>query len=123
LTPLSRSDSRQVGTKKRRLLWEHGEYIGRTTNNQAEYRALIRGLEKAKELGATEVRCHLDSELIVRQLNREYKVRDKDLAPLFVKAWNLAQGFKRVTFVHIPRSKNRRADALVNHALDRQVNL
>lgn len=100
------------------VLWEHGEYIGSTTNNQAEYRALIRGLEKAKELGAVEVRCFLDSELLVKQLNREYRVRDQGLAPLFMKAWNLAQSFQRISFTHIPREKNKRADALVNRALD-----
>ena len=104
-----------------KALWEHGEYIGSSTNNQAEYRALIRALEKAKELGATEVRCFLDSELVVKQMKQEYRVRDQGLASLFVKAWNLKQGFQRITFTHIPREKNKRADALVNVAIDRSL--
>jgi len=100
------------------VVWEYGEYIGVATNNQAEYRALIRALEKAKELGATEVKCFLDSELLVKQLNREYRVKDKGLAPLFLRAWNLANGFAHASFTHIPREKNKRADSQVNRALD-----
>lgn len=95
-----------------------GERIGETTNNVAEYRALLRGLEEAKRYGVTELECRLDSELVVRQLNRVYKVRDKDLVPLFVKVWNLAQAFRSIRFLAIPRSKNREADRLVNQALD-----
>lgn len=95
-----------------------GETIGKATNNVAEYRALIRGLEEAKKAGVTELECRLDSELLVKQLNREYKVRDANLAQLFVRAWNLAQGFPSVRFVAIPRRENKEADKLVNHALD-----
>lgn len=97
---------------------EFYRYIGETTNNQAEYRALIFGLERAKVLGADEVECRLDSELIVKQLNRHYKVRDPDLAPLFVKVWNLSVNFKKVTYKHIPRAENKEADKLVNRAID-----
>jgi len=97
---------------------EISEYIGETTNNQAEYRALIKGLEKAKALGVREVECYLDSELIVKQMRREYRVKDKGLAPLFVQVWNLTLGFKKVTFTHIPREMNREADQLVNEAVD-----
>lgn len=95
-----------------------GRYIGETTNNQAEYRALQAGLEEAARLSATEVRCYLDSELVVKQLKLEYKVKDKELAPVFMKVWNLVQQFTKVTFTHVPREKNHRADALVNQALD-----
>ncbi|MFA5047726.1 MAG: ribonuclease HI family protein [Patescibacteria group bacterium] len=97
---------------------EYKKYIGETTNNQAEYQALILGLEKAKEHGATEVECLLDSELVVKQLNREYKVKDKDLGLQFVKVWNLMQGFKKVSFKHIFREQNKEADRLVNEAID-----
>ncbi len=93
-------------------------YIGETTNNQAEYRALIMALEHAKELGVTEADCRLDSELVVKQLNREYKVKDKDLAPLFVRVWNLMSEFKKITFKHIYREDNKAADKLVNEAID-----
>lgn len=99
----------------------YGRYIGQTTNNQAEYKALISALEKADELGATEVACFLDSELVVKQINHEYKVRDSDLAPLFLKVWNHLNTFKKVSFVHIPREKNKEADAQVNDAIDRHL--
>ncbi len=93
------------------------ETIGETTNNAAEYQALLRGLALAKEQGVTELECRLDSELVVKQLNREYKVRDKYLASLFLRVWNAAQGFRSVRFVAIPRRENREADRLVNAAL------
>lgn len=94
------------------------QYLGETTNNQAEYRALIAALEAASALGATEVECLLDSELVVRQLNGEYRVKDKDLAPLFLKAWNLGTGFQKITYQHIRREYNKEADKLVNEAID-----
>ena len=99
-------------------IYEFKKYIGETTNNQAEYQALVLGLEKAKEHSVTEVECLLDSELVVKQLNREYKVKDKDLGVQFVKVWNLMQGFKKVTFKHIFREQNKEADRLVNEAID-----
>lgn len=95
--------------------------LGERTNNQAEYEALLEGLTQAHALGASSVDCFLDSELLVEQLNRRYRVKDKDLAKLFVKVWNIVQGFQRVTFRHIPREENARADALVNEALDEAV--
>ena len=98
---------------------EISRHIGETTNNQAEYQALIAALTKAKELGARELEVFLDSELVVKQLNREYRVKDKDLAPLFVSVYNLSLGFKKVVFKHISREKNQLADKLVNLALDK----
>lgn len=100
------------------LVAEHGETIGETTNNVAEYTALLHGLAHAKKLGATHVACMLDSLLVVEQLNRNYKVKDANLAKLFTQVWNLAQQFSKVTFSHIPREQNKRADELVNQALD-----
>ncbi len=94
------------------------QYIGEATNNQAEYKALLLGLEKAKEIGVKEVECLLDSELVVKQLKREYKVRDKELALLFIKVYNLAQTFEKITFKHIYREDNKEADKLVNEAID-----
>lgn len=96
-----------------------GRYIGdHVTNNQAEYRAVEEGLKRAKELGAVDVSCFLDSELVASQLRREYKVKDKELAKLFIRVWNLMQGFQKVAFASIPREKNSDADAEVNRALD-----
>lgn len=103
---------------KNKIVKEVSEYIGEATNNQAEYQALIRGLEEAKKLGAAEVSVIMDSELVIKQLKQEYKVRDKDLQPLFVKAWNLLHGFKKYSLRHVLRAKNKRADVLVNRAIE-----
>lgn len=105
--------------EKNELLEELSFYLGETTNNQAEYRALIMAMEKAQALGATEMECYLDSELVVKQLNREYKVKNKDLAPLFLKIHNISLAFKKITFTHVPREKNSIADGLANQAMDR----
>jgi ribonuclease HI len=107
-----------VFDENKKIIKEISEYIGETTNNQAEYKAVIRALEEAKKLGAEYLEFYLDSELVVRQFNHIYKVRDKDLAPLFIKVYNLAQGFKKVTFKHVMRERNKEADALVNKAID-----
>ena len=107
--------------EKGEIVREISEYIGEATNNQAEYKAVIAALAEAKKLGAVELEFFLDSELVVYQLNREYKVRDKDLAPLFVKIYNGSMSFKKVFFRHVPREKNRAADRLVNEALDKEV--
>jgi ribonuclease HI len=110
-----------VGTKK------YSEYIGETTNNVAEYRALIFALKKAKALlgkakaKQTVVEANLDSELVVRQLNGVYKIENEKIQPLFIEVWNLRLDFKNVSFVHVPREKNRVADLLVNEALDRKL--
>lgn len=96
-----------------------GELIGETTNNAAEYQALLRGLMQARARGVTDLVCRLDSELVVKQLSREYKVRDRRLAPLFVRAWNLAQTFASIRFVAVSRAENRAADRLVNETLER----
>jgi ribonuclease HI len=93
-------------------------YLGETTNNQAEYRALLATLIAASEQGVEEVDCFLDSELIVKQLKQEYKVKNQNLAPVFLKVWNLAQTFKKISFTHVPRAQNKEADSLVNEAID-----
>ena len=95
--------------------------MGEVTKNKAEYKALTAGLIKAKELGAREIEVFLDSELIVKQLNRQYRVKDKALAPLFVQVYNISLGFKKIVFKHIRREKNTLADKLVNLALNRQA--
>jgi len=101
------------------LVAEISEYLGETTNNQAEYKALIAALKKAITLGAIEVECYLDSELVVKQLNREYKIKNKELAPLFLEIHNLSLNFKKISFTHISRERNKEADKLANEAMDR----
>ena len=102
----------------------YAEKIGKTTNNIAEYKALVFALKKAKALlgkskaKETEVEVNTDSELIHRQLTGLYRIEDVDLQPLFVEVWNLKLDFKKVEFRHIPREKNKAADKLVNEALD-----
>jgi ribonuclease HI len=101
------------------MVAEISEYLGVTTNNQAEYKALIAAISKAKELGAKELDCYLDSELVVKQLKREYKVKNKDLAPLFLSIHNLSLNFNKISYTHIPRERNSEADRLANEAMDR----
>jgi len=76
-----------------KVIAEVSEYIGEGTNNQAEYKALIAGLKKVKEFNVLELEVFLDSELVVKQLNREYKVKDANLAPLFLQVYNLSLSF------------------------------
>ncbi len=99
-------------------LEERGERIGVETNNVAEYRALIEGLKLAQRYQPNRLICHMDSELIVKQLNGEYRVKMATLEPLFAEVKELAMGFPDIVFRHIPRRDNYRADALVNKALD-----
>ncbi len=94
------------------------KYIGEATNNQAEYQAVILGLEEAKKIGADEVDVFLDSELVQQQLTQKYKVKNQDLGSLFIKVWNLALNFKKVKYIHIRRTDNKLADKLVNEAID-----
>lgn len=99
-------------------LHEAGHFLGRTTNNVAEYKALIAALQAARRLGAEEVEAFSDSELLVRQMNGQYRVRNAGLAPLFAEAQELAGGFSRFRIVHIPRAENARADRLANQAMN-----
>lgn len=96
-----------------------GKFIGqRLTNNQAEYLAVEEGLRRAQALGGTDLTVKLDSELVASQLRREYKIKDPELGKIFLRVWNLAQGFKRVRFVAVPRAENAQADWQVNQTLD-----
>lgn len=100
------------------VIREHCERIGIETNNVAEYRALIEGLKIARRYHPNRLVCHLDSELVVKQLNGEYKVKMPTMKTFFDEIQELSQDFSDITFQHIPRSDNYRADALVNKALD-----
>lgn len=93
-------------------------YLGHKTNNQAEYEALLLGLKELKRRGAKKVEIRADSELLVRQLNGEYKVKNAGLQNLFFKAKELLGAFESVTIRHVPREENREADRLANEAID-----
>ncbi len=97
---------------------EAGEFLGKTTNNVAEYRALLLGLARARELGASEVEIRADSELVIRQMTGEYRVRNAGLLDLYRQAQELERAFRRVEYVHIARAENCRADRLANQAID-----
>jgi ribonuclease HI len=98
---------------------EKSRYVGETTNNQAEYKALILGVEEVVKLGAEHVDIKLDSELLVKQIQGSYKVRDANLQALFWKVTQLLKGFKSSTLEHIPREQNAEADALAHQAIRR----
>jgi ribonuclease HI len=100
------------------VLKEGYERIGVETNNVAEYRALIEGLKAAERFHPNRLICHLDSELVVKQLNGEYRVKMESLQAFFDEIKKLADELADVVFTHIPREDNYRADALVNRALD-----
>lgn len=103
---------------------KYGEFLGKKTNNEAEYQAIIFGLKKIKTLigkavaKKTAVECRMDSELACKQLNHEYKIENEKLQPLFLEIWNLMLDFSEVKFVHVMREYNTVADAEANRAMD-----
>jgi ribonuclease HI len=108
-----------AGTKK-----TYREFIGYATNNEAEYKALLFALQKVKLLWgkaktkSLSLECYLDSELVVKQLNHQYKINEENIQKFFLQIWNLSIDFGEVRYVHIPRGKNVEADRLANLALD-----
>ncbi|OIP75183.1 MAG: hypothetical protein AUK06_02245 [Parcubacteria group bacterium CG2_30_36_18] len=113
--------------EKREVFKKYSEYLGDNfTNNEAEYQAVISALKKFKALFGkklaknTEIELRSDSELLIKQLNGEYKILEPKIQPLFIKIWNLKQDFKKVKFKLISREKNKEADRLVNESLDSQ---
>jgi ribonuclease HI len=109
-----------ISTPDGDVLAEASETIGVATNNVAEYRGLLLGLDRARELGASEVEVVNDSELVAKQVNGLYKVKHRDMKPLHAAAMQALQGFERWTMRSVPRAQNAGADALVNQALDAQ---
>jgi ribonuclease HI len=111
------------------IIGEHKQYIGEATNNVAEYRALVLALEEAGkelgsrnyELGQAELLIRMDSELIVRQMQGKYKIKEPTLKLLAADVLKLIKHFKNVTFSHVPREQNKEADVLVNQAIDAAV--
>lgn len=100
------------------VLEERGEVIGRATNNVAEYRALLLGIERAAALGAGELELVGDSELVVRQVKGEYKVKDATMRELHAEVKRALAGFESWSIRHVRREQNAEADRLVNEALD-----
>lgn len=97
---------------------EYKECIGVNTNNQAEYMAILWALNYCKTKGFLDVECYLDSELVVKQLNKIYKIKDSGLAKIAAKIFDIKQSFDKCVFIHVRREFNKEADRLVNEALD-----
>ena len=98
-----------------------GEYIGRATNNEAEYHALLLGLRTAHKIGVTELECRVDSQLIAKQINGEFRVKKPELQVLHSQALRLARKFKSFSIQHVRREKNSHADRLANEAIDEAI--
>jgi len=109
-----------ISTPAGEVLIDAAEAIGVATNNVAEYRGLLLGLRRARELGASEVDVVNDSELVAKQVNGVYKVKHPDMKPLHAAALKALEGFDRWSIRSVPRAQNADADALVNQALDVQ---
>jgi len=115
--------------ERNQIIKKYSEYLGEMTNNEAEYQAVIFALEKFKALfgkklaKSTEIELKSDSELLIKQLNGEYKILDEKIQPLFLKIWNLRLDFKKLKFKLISREKNKEADRLVNEALNCQKSI
>jgi ribonuclease HI len=100
------------------LVKEVGTFLGRATNNVAEWTGVVTGLEAALSLGIRDLAVRLDSELVVKQISGEYRVKNEALIPLHQQAKTLLRQFERVDVRHVPRAQNKVADALVNQVLD-----
>ena len=116
--------------EKGQIIKKYGEYLGENlTNNDAEYSAVIFALKKFKTLfgkaiaETSEVEIKSDSELMIKQLNGEYRLENEKIQKLFIEIWNLKIDFKSIKFKHISREKNKEADSLVNEALDGQAGI
>jgi len=105
-----------------KLLDYNGKFLGSGTNNQAEYRGLLLGVKLALKYGVNMLTCYLDSELVVKQLRGEYKIKDANIAKVKAEIDKNLAGFGKITFVHVPREENRLADKLVNLILDARGN-
>ena len=117
-----------ICNEKDQPLKKYGEFLGDAmTNNDAEYSAIIFALKKFKALfgkplsAEAEIEIRADSELVVKQLNGEYRLENPKIQQFFIEIWNLKFDFKTIKFKHIPREKNREADRLVNEALDNRA--
>jgi ribonuclease HI len=108
----------QITNQKGEVLAEIAEGLGTTTNNVAEYTAVIEGLKRAVELGASEVRLRSDSQLLVFQLTGKYRVKSPHLVGLHREVLSEAKRFAKITFEHVPRERNKEPDRLANEGVD-----
>lgn len=112
-----------IKNSKKQIIKKYSKDIGKRTNNEAEYEAVIFAMQKLKQLFGKEkvknfdIEIRTDSELVIRQINGKYKIKEEKLFSLFIKIWNLKMDFSGISFQEIPRSQNKEADALVNEVL------
>ena len=109
-----------VTTTDEQIIDSFGRYLGETTNNQAEYQAVVAALEHVKQYNPRRVTFYIDSELVVKQLNGQYKVKNVDLKPWHTKALELSQAYD-IEFIHVYREANKLADEQVNLAIDQAL--
>ncbi len=107
-----------IKTENGEILCKKGFYIGKKTNNEAEYIAVIQGIQEIKKFDPEKVSCHVDSQLVANQLNGIYKIKQTNLQELAIKVFTEARKLKRVEFKYLPRNKNKEADKEVNKAID-----
>jgi len=107
-----------IQDEKRKRIKDYYKYLGEATNNIAEYNALIYALQEAHMLGSKDVKVHLDSELVVKQVKGEFRVKNEKIKPLFEQAIHLINGFDKIELKHIDRSLNKEADRLANKAIN-----
>ena len=100
---------------------DYKEFIGVNTNNQAEYMAILWALNYCRNNGFKDVECYLDSELVVKQLRGEYKIKDAGLSKIASKIFVIKEFFDKCVFIHVRREFNKKADMLVNQALDEEI--
>lgn len=110
-----------VTTPDGEVVAAYGEYLGEMTNNQAEYLALLSGVRKVVALGGERIKVFMDSELIIKQMKGEYRVKNKELGKIYIKVHNELVHFKKFSFTHVRREKNKEADAEVNKILDKEA--
>ena len=110
-----------IADDKNKIVGRYKNYIGEATNNIAEYKALILALTEARKLSSDDLQINMDSELVVRQMNGQYKIKDLGLKLLASEAIKLMRNFKSVSFHHVRREQNKEADKLVNQAIDEQI--
>lgn len=107
-----------IKNEEKKTIHSHKEFIGMTTNNVAEYSALVKGLETCLEMNIKNLDVFMDSELIIKQIKGEYRVKDSNMHRYFEKVQMLIENFASITFNHVKREFNKEADKLVNEALD-----
>ena len=103
---------------QKKLIKEIGKFIGRSTNNEAEYKAVVEGLKTCKEMGGKELKFFIDSLLVVSQLNGKFKIKEPRMKKFYLEIKELEKNFESVTYLHVPREKNYMADKIVNEVLD-----